>query len=83
MGGEMEKQTIRAPRKLPRTSAATHFLRPMFIAAGVLAIYGVYEQSLAAFGTAAGILVLSILPAVVLHTGFRRNQERRNKIKCG
>ena len=69
--------------KPPRSSPALYFLRPVWIAAGGLLAWGLLRRDTAATIAAAGLGLLSVLLAVVLHVGYRGRKERDAKVRCG
>jgi hypothetical protein len=73
----------REPRNPPRTSPAVHFLRPVFLAVAGLLGYGAYRHDLRLVAAAAALTFLSALPAVALHTSYRRRQEQQDDVRCG
>lgn len=76
-------RTARRPRRLPRTSPAVHFLRPVFVAIAGLLAYGGHRHDPYVMAAAALLALVSVLPALGLHTSYRRRQEQRRDVRCG
>jgi len=79
------KTRLAAPgtRRRPRTSPAVHFLRPVFLAIAGLLAYGGYHANACAVTSALVLAVLSLPPALVLHSSHRGKREQGKKIVCG
>lgn len=78
-----KRRIKRRTRTLPRTSPAVHFLRPVYLLLAGLVIWGIYDENPVPLVTAAQIAFLMIMPAIVLHSGYRRKQEQTKDIVCG
>jgi hypothetical protein len=73
----------RAPRPLRRRSPALNTVRPLLIAAVVLAAIGWSRDDLTWLGVAAGLVLVSGLLFAVIHTGYRRRTEQKQDVLCG
>jgi hypothetical protein len=67
----------------PRSSPALHFVRPLLIAAAVLAGLGARPPRIGLLVAAGALILVSALLLVVLHTSYRRRREERSGIRCG
>jgi Flp pilus assembly protein TadB len=79
----MFRPTRPRPESLPATSPAIHFLRPIFLTVASLLAYGLYTRHPTVVVTALALGFVALLPALVLHTSYRRRQEQTKKIVCG